>query len=324
MTMVCIQVAIPGDLPDALVHLGPSVENQGSPDVETRKYLFIKLAPSGAHWLPPARTIRERLVKSARNARICPRDTAAKMGVLLGMAVLVGAPSSAYADACGRNGDFCQYGSVSTYRLTYSITTTPAGTAITHLTDFYAPRYVTDQGQFSIENPPTLPTGSGTLDAGFWTGADAHFLAGVLVDSAGIKHLVMGMNPATAALMVGHPFDEIVNGIPPLAQPNPFPVTNAEALIIDRITKREAEFNDDVWSLFDTLYRPNALDPTVVLDATTRNAAFTLVQFTDGQIIGSAAIDVTPVPEPASWLVMLAGIGLLGLRCRMGREARGG
>lgn len=215
--------------------------------------------------------------------------------VLLSIAATV---PPAHASPC-EAGVYCNVNDPGTYRVTFSVTsTTPV--AITGLVDLWGGSHAADQGDFLLGNPPGLPTGSGTLDAGIWAGEDAHFLLGM----AG-THLVVLMNPATAALMVGQPFDNLVNGIPPLTVPNPFPVTNAEALIIDRITNRPAEWSNDVWSLFDPLYRPNALDPTVLIGPGATTGV--LMSFTDGKILGTVEIKATAVPEPGAWALVLVG-----------------
>src|SRR6185295_17332772 len=142
----------------------------------------------------------------------------------------------------------------------------------------------------------------------------AHFLLGM----AGAD-LVFMMNPATAALMTGQNFDNLINGISPQL-PNPFPVSHAEDFIIDRMTNRPPEWEHDIWSLFNTNYRPNALDPTILIGPGSTTGV--LMSFTDGKVLGTVNITLMPVPEPANWALMLAGLmGLpIGVRGRRHRR----
>ena len=207
---------------------------------------------------------------------------------------------------------YCDPTDPAAYRVHFDITsTTPVN--ITGIIDFFGPHYVTNgQGDFSLSNPPSLPTGSGTLDAGIWWGEDNHFLLGM----AG-SHLVFMMNPATAALMTGQNFDNLINGISPQV-PNPFPVSHAEDFIIDRMTNQPSEWEHDIWSLFDTNYRPNALDPTILVGPGSTTGV--LMSFTDGKVLGTVNITLSPVPEPARWALIL--MGTLALAGWLRRPAR--
>ena len=212
-------------------------------------------------------------------------------------------PSQGLASPCGT--DTSCLSDPNAYQLSYTINSTSIlPIPITNIMDFYGSRHVTDQGMLTIASPPSLPTGSGILDAGVWRGNDRHFLVGLQLDSFGITHLVMMMNPAIALQIAGQPFDALVN------DPN---VIGGEAIIIDRITHRDAEFNDDVWSLFNTNFRPNALDPTVLVNS---GPTFTMVRFSDGEIIGTAAINVSVVPLPAAVWLFGSALGVVGVMRR--------
>lgn len=230
-----------------------------------------------------------------------------RLALLAGLlACLVsGAARAAPCDA----GVYCSPSDPGAYRVRFDITsTTPV--AITNLVDIWNGDHVAEvQGQFSVAAPPALPTGSGSLDAGIWVGENTHLVLGL----AGAD-LVVLMNPTTAALMTGQPFDNLINGIPPLAVPNPYPFTNAEAFVIDRITQRPAEWAYDIGTLFDPLYRPNALDPTLLIGSG-GPVTGVLMSFTDGKVLGTVNVVLTPVPEPASLVLMLCGVGGLML-CR--------
>jgi PEP-CTERM motif len=241
---------------------------------------------------------------------------------VVALACLLGALPAAQAEPCSRIDPTQCPSDPSAFRVRFNLTsTTPQ--AITTLFDFWGSQHVAEQGQFSIDSPPSLPTGSGTLDAGYWLGEDSHFLAGITVDSSGVKHLVLMMDPTTAALMVNRSFDDMINGIPPLGQPNPFPVVNAEQFIIDRIENRPAEFQNDVWTLFEPLYHPNRLDPSVAINRSSGPTTLTMVRFSTGSVIGTVGVEISPVPEPATWVGLLAGIGLFSLWRRGGMPARG-
>jgi hypothetical protein len=232
---------------------------------------------------------------------------------LLGLASLFSAPATALASPC--YGDSYCSSDPDAYHLQFTVSAT-APLAITDIFDFYWSTRFNRQGDFSLATPPSLPTGSGTLDAGIWLGEDEHFLAGITVDGSGNDHLVIMVNTATATLMAGRAFDDMVNGIPPLAQPNPYPITGAEIEIIDRLKNTPPEFNNDIWSFFDPLYRPNRLNPAVLVSGSSGTTTLTMLQFSTGTIIGTVDVEVAPVapvPEPASWLSLAAGIAVLGL-----------
>jgi len=223
----------------------------------------------------------------------------ASVAALLALLAGVAAPP-AQAVPCGA-GVYCDPTDPTAYHLRFDIaSTTPV--AITSLYDLWPGHAAYDQGIFSLDNPPTLPTGSGRLDAGIWAGEDTHLLIGL----AGMDLVIM-MNPATAALMVGQPFDNLINGIPPATNPTPYP--NPEAFILDRLLSLPPEWPQEIWSVIGR----GMYDPTVLIGPGTTTATGVLMSFTDGKVLGTVNITATAVPEPGSWALLLAGAcGLMG------------
>lgn len=49
----------------------------------------------------------------------------------------------------------------------------------------------------------------------------------------------------------------------------------------------------------------------MTINRSTASAGFTVMHFSTGTLIGTATAKITAVPEPAIWLSLLAGIGML-------------
>lgn len=169
------------------------------------------------------------------------------------------------------------------------------------------------------------------IDAGLWFGADDHYLIALTNDGTG-DHVVLMMNPSAAAIATTvTSLEDIINGNPvdPLVQLQP---GDAETIIIDRPKNQPVEWDTDIDQFFrySSIY-PNRVLPGLVInsgganDITTNSPAdFVLVKFSTGTVIGSASVETVPVPEPAAWLSLLAGGGLLALRLRSTRRRPSG
>jgi hypothetical protein len=96
-----------------------------------------------------------------------------------------------------------------------------------------------------------------------------------------------------------------------------------ETGLIDALTRTEAntETSFDIDLLFD--FAGNRAHTSSVGDATfPLGGSFTGVAFSNGLIIGTGTSFTTPaVPEPASWALMMVGIGAIGVATRRKRLA---
>jgi hypothetical protein len=250
--------------------------------------------------------------------------------LLLVLACLAAAPATSRASPCYEIDYLLCSTSPDAYRIQFNFTST---IPLTHIVDGWggSSPFLKDQGDFSSSSQVSLPSGSGVIDAGYWVGEDQHYLL-ALTDVGGTDHLVVMMSPSTAALAAGRPLEDIINGNPvdPFFQ---IPVGDAEASIIVSLKTQGVEWDTDIDQFFRFSSRyPNRLLPGLQINATGTYeiggpaADFVMVMYSSGTVVGTVGVEVTPVaepapvPEPASWLSLLAGIGLLALWRRPGHQ----
>lgn len=257
---------------------------------------------------------------------IIQRALAASLTVLT---MLLAAPGQSLADPCSSSTYSGCLTDPASYRIRYSFS---ALVPITNIVDMWsqAGGYVHDQGDFPASGQISLPLGTGVIDAGYFYGEDEHYLV-ALSNFGGSDHVVVMMSPATAALVVpssgaGLTLEDMANGNPvdPMFQYGPGEV---ESIIIDRLKNQPAEWNNDIDQYFRFSSRyPNRLLPALLVNnggsfvINGGGADFVMVAFSTGTVIGGVSVEIVPVPEPETWLLVLAGIGLLAWRLRSTRR----
>ncbi|THD61087.1 MAG: PEP-CTERM sorting domain-containing protein [Phenylobacterium sp.] len=123
-------------------------------------------------------------------------------------------------------------------------------------------------------------------------------------DAPGQQHVVVFSNDTFAANATGIDFDTI------------FPTTDEETLINDLATDNTGDLNT-----FFNSYEAQGTSPNGSMTFNVGDS-FTAIAFSDGQIIGtgSSAL-VAGVPEPASWALMIVGLGGMGAMLRTRRRS---
>lgn len=245
--------------------------------------------------------------------------------LLLTVAGLFAVPAAALADPCEMPPfDGCAT-APGAFRIKYNIS---SSAALTNIVDMWGGpfAYAGPQGDFPADGQVSLQAGGGVIDAGIWFGDDQHYLVG-LTSVGGTDHLVVMMNPTAAASATGFILEDIINGNPvdPTVQ---IPAGAAESLIITSLKTQPVEWDTDIDQFFRYSSRyPNRVLPALLINATGTYdigsgapADFVMVMYSTGTVIGSASVEIVPVPEPATWLSLLAGAGLLGLRLRSTRR----
>lgn len=251
------------------------------------------------------------------------RALAASLTVLT---MFLAAPGQSLADPCSSSVYSGCLTDPASYRIRYNVS---ALIPITNIVDMWgqAGQFVSDQGTFPGGGQTSLPLGTGVIDAGYFYGEDEHYLIG-LTNFGGSDHVVAMMSPATAALVAppsgtGLTLEDMANGNPvdPVFQYGPGEV---ESIVMDRLRTQPTEWNTDIDQFFRTSSRyPNRLLPALrINNGGTFDiyggapADFVMMAFSTGTVIGSVTVEIVPVPEPETWLLVLAGIGLLAWRVR--------
>lgn len=248
--------------------------------------------------------------------------------LLLTLTGLFAAPAPSFADPCSVSSYSGCLTDPDSYQIKFKFN---SSVPLTNIVDMWLGpyRYLSNQGNFPANGQVSLPTGSGVIDAGLWYGQSEHYLLALTADATG-DHVVVMMNPATAASVTSGvlTLEDMINGNPvdPLYQLAP---GQAETLIIDRLRNQPVEWDTDIDQYFrlDSRY-PNRLLPELVINAAGtydiggKPADFVMVKFSTGTVIGAVSVEIVPVPEPAAWLSLLAGGGLLALRLRSTRRRK--
>jgi hypothetical protein len=194
---------------------------------------------------------------------------------------------------------------VPAYNANYTYDMTHAVTAVVIYNEF-----LTFCGATLLKSDPA-PIGTSTaLDPNVrFDAAGQSLIMGITTglpgDSGSVQHLVVFGGDGWAALAQNVAFDTLFPG-------------SDETALIDALTRTEAntETSFDIDLLFD--FAGNRAHTSSVGDATfPLGGSFTGVAFSNGLIIGTGTSFTTPaVPEPASWALMILGIGLVGAATR--------
>jgi hypothetical protein len=214
-------------------------------------------------------------------------------------------------------------------KLTYEVTTSidqPIETVITLNT------YVNGSGMWW---PSSVGAGGGLIDDPFTKSSENRPLTGLILgltsnlpgDAAGQKHVVMGLDSGAAAglqniawgtTFTAYTEEAIANDIYNVAGISRAADGTPEAAIWDAAINELGAFANDTTGGAGQLWFKLA----VTQPGETKTSNFSVMAWTDGQQIGTGVATVTQaVPEPESYALGLAGLGVAGLMLRRRKNA---